>query len=190
MVKRRLLFHDATMKRACASLLVTVMVMGGAGCGGRSAGKDDGTTIGAPVFDTRGDAGAGTSVGTPERAPTPAEPLPASPEPSTAPARNEGEQIVDGMLVFLERNCGACHGRSNPAVPPGELEFTYDMDRMVLLGLIIPGDGEMSPIYEVMSNGSMPPPGVEPRPNADEIIDLRRFIDDPRFWPELEQIAL
>jgi hypothetical protein len=93
------------------------------------------------------------------------------------------ETVNELILVILAPACGACHGGATSHVPPGDLEFTDDIDRMVELGIIIPLDSGGSPLIQVLRNGSMPPPGVQPRLAAGEVEVLTQFIDNPRFWP-------
>jgi len=88
------------------------------------------------------------------------------------------------VLNILDANCGSCHGRVDPpASPPGRLEFTYDIDRMLELGLIVPLSSETSPLVLVMLNGSMPPPALGLPISGPDIEGVRSFIDNPRFWP-------
>jgi hypothetical protein len=88
------------------------------------------------------------------------------------------------FLAILAQNCGICHGRSDPNAPLVPLEFTDDIPRMLELGLIVPLRSDLSPIFQMMSDGSMPPPGVEPRPFASDVEVISQYIDNPRFWPD------
>jgi hypothetical protein len=124
---------------------------------------------------------------TPPRATTSAPPDEADP-----PSPPNAETLVPGDVNFFARDailsilapmCGTCHGGSIGHVPPDPLQFTDDMDRMVALGIIIPLDSGGSPLIQVIRNGSMPPPGVQPRPATNDVELLAQFIDNPRFWP-------
>ncbi len=84
----------------------------------------------------------------------------------------------------LERFCGSCHGAQ--AIREGNVQGGFDsvtdIDRMVTLGLVVPLSSADSPLIQVMRNGSMPPPGVEPRVTDRDIQIVAQFIDNPLFW--------
>lgn len=52
----------------------------------------------------------------------------------------------------------------------------------------MPFNGALSPLVQVMVDGSMPPPGIAPRPSELEITMIRAFIDNPLLWPELPPV--
>jgi hypothetical protein len=96
-----------------------------------------------------------------------------------------GDELASGLfLTILAVNCGICHQRPDANAPPGPLDFSDDIARMLELGLIVPLRSDLSPIYQVMRDGSMPPPGVEPRPIAADIEIIRLYIDTRPFWPD------
>jgi len=106
-------------------------------------------------------------------------------EPEVDGARLRAAEAL--FLGILDRHCGGCHGRSLGAdanAEPGPLEFTDDIARMVALGLIVPFSAPASRVMNVMVEGSMPPPDVEPRPTGSEIEAIREFIEWPLNWPD------
>jgi mono/diheme cytochrome c family protein len=130
-----------------------------------------------------------TSGGEPPSTDQPVQIIPPRPVdgmPMALPPRiteREWAYARDQVKEILARHCGSCHGRSDVDGPPGELEFIDDFDRMVELGIIVPLRSDRSPLIEVMLDGSMPPPGVAPRPLRGNIDAIAQFIDNPRFWP-------
>lgn len=113
-----------------------------------------------------------------------APPAPAPPsEAELSQARRaryvESIRAIDGILA---RNCGACHSKSVPTAPCG-LRFD-DTDDLDVLRLVLPLSAETSPVVQVIADGSMPPPDVQPRPTPSELEQLRAFIDDPASWSQ------
>ena len=88
---------------------------------------------------------------------------------------------VTGTLDWF---CGSCHGAQ--AIREGNVQGGFDsvadLDRMVTLGLVVPLSSVDSLLVQVMLNGSMPPPGVEPRPTRNDIQIVAQSIDNPLFW--------
>jgi len=67
----------------------------------------------------------------------------------------------------------------------GGLAGIDDMDEMVDQGFVVPLNAAESPLVQLMRDGSMPPPGVEPRPTDEDIDILVQYIDNPLFWSEI-----
>jgi hypothetical protein len=88
--------------------------------------------------------------------------------------------------------CGDCHGERaiESGNVQGGVDYITDIDRLTLELWIIPLRSGESPLVQMMSEGRMPPPGVEPRPTNDDIQILRSFIDDPLLWPYVEPPAV
>jgi hypothetical protein len=84
--------------------------------------------------------------------------------------------------------CADCHGQRaiEDGNVQGGIDYISDIDRLVEEGWIIPLRSAESPLIQIVNEGSMPPPGVEPRPTNEDILILRRFIDAPLFWPDDE----
>jgi hypothetical protein len=77
----------------------------------------------------------------------------------------------------LDQTCGACHD-SSLGIDNCCTVFCSDMtlERLIEVGAIVPGDPEASPLYTSITSGSMPPPGVSPRPDEAFIEMLRQYI--------------
>jgi hypothetical protein len=88
------------------------------------------------------------------------------------------------MRDMLDGLCGSCHGAE--AIREGNVQGGFDsvndFDRMVTQGLIVPLSSADSPLFQVMRDGSMPPPGIEPRATSRDTELLGQFIDNPLFW--------
>lgn len=171
------------MKHRSGWLLV-VSLASAAACGGK-AGSEGNSPVPSDD-DPRPVKVALPSFPTPNERPDPL-PLPdvsAPPEPVPDPPPMADYGTAKGLvLAILATYCGDCHGRSDPTQPRGELEFTDDIDYMVEIGLIVPLRSDQSPVFTMMRDGSMPPPGTEPRPPPGDITVIGQFIDNPRFWP-------
>jgi hypothetical protein len=126
-------------------------------------------TVPNPGRPPRGETSTGS------RAPIP--PDPGEPSEPTEPARVYA-------LTVIETYCGDCHGSA--AIRSGNVQGFADIedfDALVTRGWIVPLSSDQSLIVQVMLDGSMPPPGVEPRPRPPDITSVINFIDNPRFWP-------
>lgn len=166
------------------------MLLVGASCGGKAGDEDP---IQSQTAPTGGDlephhprtANAPTS----SSSPPPADGAPTvTPEgmPNAENGASRRTRYINALRSaddILERYCGACHGKAVPTAPCG-LRFD-DTDDAVALGLLIPLSAEESSLTRVILDGSMPPPGAQPRPGAAELDQLRAFIDNPEFWSTL-----
>jgi hypothetical protein len=161
--------------------VVTGLLLVAVGCGGNS---DDAEAQGpAPPAEmaSRPDRPPPRSFAPPnDPAPRPAPPSEAELSEARRARYVEAVQSVDGIL---ERNCGACHGKSVPTAPCG-LRFD-NTDDLSVLALLVPLSADASRVVQVISEGSMPPADVQPRPTPSELEQLRAFIDDPASWSQL-----
>jgi mono/diheme cytochrome c family protein len=117
-----------------------------------------------------------------------------TPDPP-APGGEEEDDLGPDALAraqaenVLASNCGGCHGPAlTPAQASAGMNYINDIDRLVEEGKIEPLNSAGSRIVERMRNGSMPPvqSGQDPVTEAD-INTVAQFIDNPRFWPGLEE---
>lgn len=70
--------------------------------------------------------------------------------------------------------CGACHEAPADA---GGLSAIGDLDALISLGLIVPGDKYSSALYTRMADRTMPPVSVDNRPTDPEILYVGSVID-------------
>jgi len=92
----------------------------------------------------------------------------------------------------LRSNCGQCHG-SNLALnaASGNMNYIDDVPALVKNNKIKPLVSGDSPVVRRMRDGSMPPAGsTGPRPTAQDIDTVARFVDNPLFWPDYAQVKL
>lgn len=84
------------------------------------------------------------------------------------------ETVLSDTLVRL---CGDCH-TDDPVNASGGLSNIGDIDRLITLGQIVPGDRRDSLIYQRMDNGDMPPAFVrDNRPTPEDIEAVGAAID-------------
>jgi hypothetical protein len=152
--------------------LVSLVV--GVACGGRA--ETD-----AEIADVETDVPASppqpATAEAPAAAPRPAE----APVPMTRPIdprSREGKQL--SLLKELNVYCGDCHGAAARASGnvQGDLDFIDDLDQLVQKGLVVPLNAPASPIFKVVTNDSMPPAGVYPRPGK-ALVELMREVIEP-----------
>ena len=156
------------------------------GCGGK---VDDavGSAPPAPVFSP---PPSGSMPGGRDRTPRgrPAA-IPMEVPVEDPETENQTASVEEIMRDLLDGLCGSCHGAEaiREGNVQGGFDFVTDMDRMVEEGWVVPLSSEYSLLVQVMRNGSMPPPGVEPRPTRNDIQIVAQFIDNPLFWDVPEE---
>jgi hypothetical protein len=124
-----------------------------------------------------------------------ASPPPEGATPATAvrdepPGPVEVGDVIDDsgplkpITSTLTEQCGACHGAEAIAnrTVLGGFSCVEDVDCMVELGLLVPLDSRRSSLIVRMRDGSMPPPGQQPRPTREDIERLERLMDNPAYW--------
>jgi hypothetical protein len=173
---------NMSLSRLRSLELVAGLLLVAAGCGGNSNDTEDQSPSPPAEMAPR-----------PERPPPrsfapPSDPAPPRPEPPSEAELSAARlaryvEAVQSVDTVLERNCGACHGKSVPTSPCG-LRFD-NTDDLYVLALIAPLSADASRLVQVIVDGSMPPAGVQPRPTSSELGQLRAFIEDPAFWAGL-----
>jgi hypothetical protein len=83
--------------------------------------------------------------------------------------------LAQQARTVLHTHCVRCHGGGKAA--KGRFGFVLDRDRLISRSLILPGKAESSELYQRIATGEMPPPEYRPRPTADELAVLKRWID-------------
>src|SRR4051794_1576181 len=64
-------------------------------------------------------------------------------------------------------HCHRCHGKDGAV--EGAMNYVLDLDKLVARKKVTPADPERSRLYRRMADGTMPPPGEQPRPSAAEL---------------------
>jgi mono/diheme cytochrome c family protein len=142
----------------------------------RNPQPDRGSTVPNPTRPPRG----GSTSGNP--APVP---------PESAPPSDVMEPAFEAARMVLETYCGGCHGAA--AAQSGNVQGfgeIGDIAALITRGLVVPLESSDSRLVQVMLDGSMPPLGVGPRPTSSDIQTVIDFIDNRRFWRELESPPL
>jgi mono/diheme cytochrome c family protein len=78
------------------------------------------------------------------------------------------------VQAVLRSHCAACHGPGGTG--KGGFDYLLDRDRLIALNQIIPGQAGESALIQRIEQGEMPP-GKRPRPSAEQVALLRRWID-------------
>lgn len=86
-----------------------------------------------------------------------------------------GDDLAKRAYATLQAHCTRCHGPAGPA--KGGFGYVLDRDRLVARGKIVPGDAAGSLLFQRVAAGEMPPRERKERPSADEIADLKRWIE-------------
>jgi tetratricopeptide (TPR) repeat protein/mono/diheme cytochrome c family protein len=97
--------------------------------------------------------------------------------PARTPAEVPPAEVAAKARAVLQTHCHRCHGLDG--TNEGGLNFVLDRSRLVSRKKIVPGDAAKSRLFRRMTNSDdpMPPGGEKPRPGADEIALVRRWID-------------
>ena len=92
------------------------------------------------------------------------------------------EDLATPAQTVLRKHCAVCHGPGGTG--KGGFDYLLDRDRLVARNQVAPGRADDSPLLQRIEQGEMPP-GKRPRPGADEVAALRRWIESgaPSFQP-------
>ena len=78
-----------------------------------------------------------------------------SQDPNADAALRSASLEKDAMAI-LNARCASCHNSSNPK---GDIGFITDINSLKYYRFIVPGEPQLSPLYEVIAKGEMPPSG-------------------------------
>ncbi len=76
---------------------------------------------------------------------------------------------------LLKTHCYRCHGEVGRG--KGGFDAVTDLSTLLRRGEILRGSAAKSPLFQRMTDGSMPPEGEQPRPQEADLQRLRRWID-------------
>lgn len=95
------------------------------------------------------------------------------------------EELLSLQLAALEanldRSCGRCHGADlYRGYAAAGITYIADIQALIDVGFLIPGNSRGSRLIQLMRNGSMPPPNSGATPFSEEELEaLADFIDQP-----------
>jgi hypothetical protein len=93
----------------------------------------------------------------------------------------ERDVLATSALGLLTHHCGRCHGGSERAGGVGAID---DIETLLSTGLIVPGNAAVSPLFDSIRSGRMPPAGMLSRPRVGEQWLLEGFIESLRSDPK------
>lgn len=82
------------------------------------------------------------------------------------------ELAAEAVLI---QHCAPCHG--NDGSNSGGVDYILDVPRLLDSSVVIAGDPASSRLYSRIAEDTMPPQGVEPRPDAVELATLRLWTE-------------
>lgn len=86
----------------------------------------------------------------------------------------ECTNIEKDAKAVIETYCSRCHSPDNAN---GGMGYILSVSDLIANGKVVRNDPERSPIYKRARSRSMPPQGVEPRPDSKEIEEIRVWIN-------------
>ena len=89
----------------------------------------------------------------------------------TPPAQDE---LAAKAREVLRANCLRCHGQDGSV--EGAMNYVADLGKLVARKKVVPGDPDASRLFKRVADGTMPPPGEQPRPLAADVATLKAWI--------------
>lgn len=83
------------------------------------------------------------------------------------------DELQDAAQAILVGNCSTCH---NPTANTGNFADVDNVLAMLRSGMLVAGDPDSSLVFRRIENGTMPPAGTTPRPDADDTEIMRDWI--------------
>ncbi|HJZ58789.1 MAG TPA: c-type cytochrome domain-containing protein, partial [Gemmataceae bacterium] len=87
----------------------------------------------------------------------------------------EKQALAAKAQQVLKSNCYRCHGQEGSI--EGSMNYITDLAKLVARKKVVPGDPAASRLFKRVDEGSMPPPGEQPRPSADDVAVLKKWIE-------------
>lgn len=93
---------------------------------------------------------------------------------------SNGASAQDATLTakarqVLKANCYRCHGQDGSI--EGAMNYVADPAKLVARKKVVPGNPAASRLFTRVEDGTMPPPGESPRPSADDVALLKKWIE-------------
>ena len=77
--------------------------------------------------------------------------------------------------TVLQTYCYRCHGKDGSV--EGAMNYVADLPKLVARKKVVPGDPDGSRLFRRVDDGTMPPPDEKPRPSAEDVAILKRWIE-------------
>src|SRR5262249_23247376 len=94
--------------------------------------------------------------------------------PATA-ADADKQVLAAKAQAVLKTHCYRCHGQDGSV--EGAMNYVADLAKLVARKKVVPGAPDGSRLFRRVDDGTMPPPDEKPRPSADEVVVLRKWIE-------------
>jgi hypothetical protein len=85
------------------------------------------------------------------------------------------DDLAHKVRRVLDANCHRCHGRDGAV--EGGMNYVTDLGKLIARKKVVPSDPDGSRLFRRVSDGSMPPEGESPRPSADDVAILKKWIE-------------
>jgi WD40 repeat protein/mono/diheme cytochrome c family protein len=95
--------------------------------------------------------------------------------PGASAADPEKQALAAKAQQVLRANCYRCHGQDGSI--EGSMNYVADLAKLVARKKVVPGDPAASRLFKRVDEGTMPPPGETPRPGADDVAVLKKWIE-------------
>lgn len=86
------------------------------------------------------------------------------------------EQLQVQALAVLEENCASCHTPGGDSPVNTKIDNILDPGHLIERGILIPGKPSDSMALVRMGNNTMPPQGIQPRPDEADIANVEAWI--------------
>lgn len=87
----------------------------------------------------------------------------------------EKQALAAKAQAILKTHCYRCHGQDGSV--EGSMNYVADLGKLVARKKVVPGDPAGSRLFKRIDEGTMPPPDEKPRPSAEEVAVLRKWIE-------------
>src|SRR5438477_3814591 len=95
--------------------------------------------------------------------------------PHAAAADPDKQVLAARAREVLKAHCYRCHGQDGSV--EGAMNYVADLPKLVARKKVVPGDPDGSRLFRRVDDGTMPPPDEKPRPSAEDVAILKRWIE-------------
>jgi WD40 repeat protein/mono/diheme cytochrome c family protein len=102
-------------------------------------------------------------------------PDPVTAAPGSPKGRPADPDLARKARRVFEANCHRCHGQDGAV--EGGMNYVTDLGKLVARKKVVPGNPDGSRLFRRVDDGSMPPEGETPRPSAEDVAVLKKWIE-------------